>query len=61
MKKVMSLISGIIGILCGIAIMILAIIDVERPKILWLVFALCCFINAILILLYNKFGRKGKK
>ncbi len=61
MKKVISLISGIIGILCGTAIIILAIIDVETPKILWLVFALCNFINAILILHYNKFWSKDKK
>jgi len=60
-EKVMRLISGIIGILCGIAIIILAILDVETPKILWFVFALCNFINAILILHYNKFWNKDKK
>ena len=60
-EKVMRLISGIIGILCGIAIIILAILDVKTPKILWLVFALCSFINAILILHCNKFWNKDKK
>ena len=61
MKKVMGLISGVTGILCGIAIIILAIIDVESPKIFWFIFALCNFINVILILHYNKFWNKNKK
>ena len=61
MEKVIRLIGGIIGILCGIAIITLAILDVETPKILWLVFALCSFINVILILHYNKFRSKDKK
>ena len=61
MKKLMSLISGILGILCGISIIVLAIIDIEMPKTLWLVFALCSFMNAIVILYGNKFGRKDTK
>lgn len=58
MKKVMSLISGIAGILCGIVIIVLAIVDIEPPKLLWLVFALCSFINAIPNLHYSKFWNK---
>ena len=58
MKKMISLIGGILGILCGIAIIVLAIIEIEIPKTLWFVFALCSFSNAILILHGNKSGRK---
>lgn len=61
MKKVISLINGIVGILCGIAIIILAIVDIETPKLLWLVFALCNFINAVLILRYSNLWSKNKK
>ena len=58
MNKMMRLIGGILGILCGIAIIVLAIIDIEMPKILWFVFALCSFMNAILIIHGSKSGRK---
>ncbi|MBP3398939.1 MAG: hypothetical protein J6K75_04190 [Erysipelotrichaceae bacterium] len=61
MKKVISLINGIVGILCGIAIIILAIVDIETPKLLWLVFALFNFINAVLILRYSNLWNKSKK
>lgn len=60
-EKKMSIISGILEILCGITIIVLAIIDIEMPKILWFVFALCSFMNAILILHGSKLGRKDTK
>ena len=61
MKKMMRLIGGVIGILCGITIVVLAIIEIEIPKTLWFVFALFNFMNAILILHGNKLGRKDAK
>ena len=61
MKKWMGLIGGILGNLCGITIIVLEIIEFEIPKILWAVFALCCFINVILILHGYKLGRKDTK
>lgn len=61
MKKMMSLIGGVLGILCGITIVVLAIIEIEIPKTLWFVFAVCSFMNAILILHGNKLGGKDAK
>ena len=61
MKKMISLIGGILGILCGITIILLAIFEIEIPKTLWFVFALCSFLNAVLILHGNKSGRKDTK
>ena len=49
-KKIVSLISAICVLLIGIAIIIVAIIDVELPKPLWLLFAVCNLVNAILII-----------
>ena len=57
----MSLIGGVLGILCGITIVVLAIIEIEMPKTLWFVFAICSFMNAILILHGNKLGGKDAK
>ena len=61
MKKMMSLIGGVLGILCGITIVVLAIIEIEIPKTLWFVFAICSFMNAILILHGIKLGGKDAK
>ncbi len=52
--KIMSLIGGILGILCGIAIVVLSIIEIDIPKTIWFVFALCNLMNVILILYRNK-------
>lgn len=57
MKKKLGLVSGVLGILYGITLIILMIAGFELPKILWLIFALCGFINAILIL-YNYNSKK---
>lgn len=61
MKRMIGIIGGIFGILSGITIAALSIIQIEIPKTLWFVFALCCFLNAILILHGNKSGRKDEK
>lgn len=57
----MRAIIGIGGILCGIVIIVLAIVDIEPPKLLWLVFALYNFINTLLILRYSNLWNKSKK
>lgn len=61
MKKIISLIGGILGILFGITIIVLAVIEIEIPKTLCFVFALYSFLNAVLILHGNKSGRKDTK
>ncbi len=49
-KKIVSLISAICVLLIGIAIIAAAIMDMELPKPLWLLFAVCNLVNAIIII-----------
>lgn len=50
MRNIINLLSGILGIVCGIAIIVIAITEIEMLKGLWLLFTLCCFFNTIFIL-----------
>ncbi|MCR5104302.1 MAG: hypothetical protein K6B68_07595 [Eubacterium sp.] len=49
-KKIIFLISGICGLLVGITIIVLAIIDVTLPKPLWILFSASCLINVVSII-----------
>ena len=49
-KKIVSLISAISVLVIGIAIIILAIIDVKLPMPLWAVFVVCDLINAVMLI-----------
>ena len=49
-KKIVSLISAICALLVGIAIIAAAVLDAELPKPLWLLFAVCNLVNAIIII-----------
>ena len=49
-KKIIFLISGIFGLLVGILIIVLAIIDVTLPKPLWILFSESCLINVVSII-----------
>ena len=46
MKKAISLICGIGGIVIGLIIIVLSVIDVEISKPLWIAFSVFCFANA---------------
>ena len=50
MKKIVSLITAICVLLIGLAIIVAAIMNAEIPKPLWLLFAVCNLVNAIMIL-----------
>ncbi len=50
LKKIVSLITAICVLLIGIAIIVAAIMNAEIPKPLWLLFAVCNLVNAIMIL-----------
>jgi len=50
-KKNIGIISGIIGIVIGLAIVICSLADVDLPKPVWLIFAIACMLNAVLITL----------
>lgn len=54
LKKIVSLISAICVFLIGIAIIVVAVMDKELPKPLWLLFAVCNLVNAISIILNFK-------
>ena len=49
-KKIISLISAVCVLVIGIAIMIAAITNTELPKPLWILFAACNLVNAIMII-----------
>ena len=49
-KKIVLLISAICVLLIGIAIIIVAFTGAELPKPLWLLFAVCNFVNSFLII-----------
>lgn len=59
MRKIINLLSGILGIVCGITIIVIAITEIDIPKELWFIFGLCNFLNAIFIL--NKTDSFRKK
>lgn len=48
MNKTVSLICAIGGIVIGLVILVLAIIDAEISTLLWVVFTVFCFANAII-------------
>ncbi len=50
LKKIVSLITAICVLLIGLAIIVAAIMNAEIPKPLWLLFAVCNLVNAIMIL-----------
>ena len=60
MRKIINLISAILGMICGISILVLAITEIKTPKAIWFIFALCNFLNAIFIMQGNDFRRKNK-
>ncbi len=45
--KIMGIIAGMLGILLGITIIIVSIMDIDVPKLIWAIFGVVCFINAI--------------
>lgn len=53
-NRIISLILGICGEIIGLIIIIVSIVDIAIPKLLWLVFAIFCMINSILILRNTK-------
>lgn len=52
--KITGLISGICGLLISIAMIICGFADVALPKPVWVVFAVVCLINAVLIIVNFK-------
>ena len=58
-KKIIFLISGIFGLLVGILIIVLAIIDVTLPKPLWILFSASCLINVVSII--SNYRKKSEK
>ena len=53
--KIIVLISSVLGIIIGVAILILAIMDIDAPKLIWAIFAVVNFVNAIVnIINYKK-------
>ena len=53
-KKIISLISGICGLIIGIVMIIAAIMDAVVPKPLWIAFSAACLTNAVMILTNTK-------
>ena len=60
-KKIVSLISAISVLVIGIAIIILAIIDVKLPMPLWAVFVVCDLINAVMLITNFKQKDQGRR
>ena len=55
LSKIIGIISCIIGILLGIALLVVAIMDIDVPKPVWAVFAVVCLIDAVInIINYKK-------
>lgn len=46
-KEILGIIAGMIGIILGIAIIIISVTEIEVPKLIWFLFAVICFVNAI--------------
>ena len=46
-KEILVIIAGVIGIILGIAIIIISVTEIEVPKLIWFLFAVICFVNAI--------------
>ena len=46
-KEILGIIAGVIGIILGIAIIIISGTEIEVPKLIWFLFAVICFVNAI--------------
>ncbi|MBQ4485890.1 MAG: hypothetical protein II936_02655, partial [Oscillospiraceae bacterium] len=60
-KKIVSLISAISVLVIGIAIIILAVIDVKLPMPLWTVFGVCDLINAVMLITNFKQKDQGRR
>lgn len=60
-KKIVSLISAISVLVIGIAIIILAVIDVKLPMPLWTVFGVCGLINAVMLITNFKQKDQGRR
>ena len=58
MNKKRSLIGGIVGILGGILIIAGGIIGDDFPKALWILAALCQFVNVIFMLMNYRYFRE---
>ncbi len=52
--KIVGLISGIIGLLISVAMIICGFAEIALPKPVWVVFAVVCLINAVLIIVNAK-------
>ncbi len=57
-KKLYSLIFRLCGIITGIIIIVVSIMDRDIPKPLWVLFLISCLINSVLIIMNTK--KKGK-
>ena len=55
LSKIIGIISCIIGILLGIALLVVAIMDIDVPKSVWCIFTVVCLMNAVInIISYKK-------
>ena len=52
--KLIGLISGMIGLLTGVAMIICGFADIPLPKPVWILFAVDCLLNAVLIIVNAK-------
>ncbi len=52
--KLIGIISGICGLLTGIAMIIFGFADIAVPKPIWLLFAVDCLLNVVLIIVNFK-------
>lgn len=54
LNKIIGMSAGIIGIFLGVAIVIAAIMDIDVPKLIWVVFGVVCLVNAVINYKKNK-------
>lgn len=47
LRKIIGISAGLIGILLGMAILVVAILDIDVPKSVWAAFSVFCLINAV--------------
>lgn len=60
LNKIIGIIAGISGILLGITILIVSIMDIDVPKPIWAIFSVVCFINAIGNIINYKEGKNDR-